>query len=65
MSEKVQNSGSSDFICEHCGEPIQKNEAFVSGRIILAPGVGRIPFYHKTKKECLEASLLLPNPSKR
>ena len=57
MSEKVQKSEVPEFICEHCGEPIRKNEDFVNGRMVIAQGRGNaIVVYHKSRKECFEAS---------
>ncbi|KXS31626.1 MAG: hypothetical protein AWT59_2227, partial [Candidatus Gallionella acididurans] len=55
VSDKVQEPKVSEFKCEHCGERIPKNEGFVTGRMVIASGVGRVTFYHKNREECLEA----------
>lgn len=61
MSEKAQKSVSSHFICEHCREPIQKNEDLVVGpsRDVVALGSRSkraFGVYHKNRPECFEAS---------
>jgi hypothetical protein len=57
MSEKIQKSGVSEFICEHCGEPI--TDGFTEPRMVVAKGVAKaIVVFHKNRKECLEASKL-------
>lgn len=57
MSENVPNSGSSCYICEHCGKPIPKNEETLILRMAISQGQSRaFVAYHKNRKECFEAS---------
>ena len=55
-SEKAKESGITELVCAHCCGPISIRDDFEAVPIKNIQNMRKTFFYHKDRKECLEAS---------